>query len=34
MIYFYYREKSEYVAYHALQAFALQVLARSAGLLC
>jgi uncharacterized Tic20 family protein len=26
MIYFYYREKSEYVAYHALQAFALQVL--------
>ena len=26
MIYFYYREKSEYVAYHALQAFAVQVL--------
>lgn len=26
MIYFYFREKSEYVAYHALQSFALQVL--------
>jgi uncharacterized protein len=26
MIYFYFREKSEFVAYHAMQAFALQVL--------
>ena len=26
MIYFYFREKSEYVAYHALQSFAVQVL--------
>ncbi len=26
MIYFYYREKSEFIAYHALQAFALQVI--------